>query len=237
MNGGLIDFQDNGLQRGVQEYAAQNQQQQYMAAMQGQGMMMMGQPSPTPSMLMAGAYQQPPQQALAGQPVFQPVAPSGQALASQPVFQAVTPSGQAYISGPPSFLHMNGVTYKPVEDHPMMQSDPRAGNGVKAPASEPAPAAEPGIRTLSEDEFHQAIREHVESKVDSYMSKQEKLHQHQPRGAAGQPAKSHRVASSSKRGGGHIDEEQAAAMRVQAVNASMRGQTKPAAWQACVNKW
>lgn len=254
VNGGLIDFHDSGLlQRGVQEYAVASNQPYMMAAgypSPGQpGSLMMGQ-APTPSMLMAGAYQPQPGyqavapggQALASQPVYQPAAPGGQPLASQPVYQAVTPGGgQAYISGPPSFLHMNGVTYKPVEDHPtagaaMMQPDPR----VKA-STESAPAAtEPAIRTLSEDEFHQAIREHVESKVESYMSKQDKLHQRQPQQQArsvqpaGSSKQTHRIAS--KRGG-HVDEEQAAANRVQAVNASMRSQSKPAAWQACVNRW
>lgn len=231
VNGGLIDFYDNSLQQN------QPQQPQYMAAafpspVQQQGQVL----APTPSMLMSGAYQQQqPQlfQGVAG--VSQAVAPGvAHHLAGQPqVFQAVTPSGQAYISGPPSFLHMNGVTYKPVtEDHPssgVVQASVKPG--------EPAPS-DAGVRTLSEDEFHQAIREHVESKVDSYMSRQAKLRQHQPPRAGQASAKSHRAAvSSSRKAGGDADEEHVAAMRVQAVNASMRGQSKPTAWQACVNKW
>uniref|UniRef100_A0A7S0MBB1 Uncharacterized protein n=1 Tax=Cryptomonas curvata TaxID=233186 RepID=A0A7S0MBB1_9CRYP len=156
------------------------------------------------------------------QPMVAGYCPTNQMMAAQPNQFQPAPTGGlqqgGYISGPPSFLHVNGVTYKPVEDHPMMTQDPKAAKPCDTVQ------ADPGIKTLSEDEFHHAISEHVQRKVESYMSKQ-----HQTQGH------SHVKASkASKRG--HVDEEQAA-MRVQAVNASMRGQSKPAAWQACVNRW
>jgi hypothetical protein len=192
VNGGLIDFQDNSLQRGAQEYVTPNQ---YMAAVQPQ------------------------------QPVYTQVA-SGppaqfQAQQQQPFMASqvqVGPGGQSYISGPPSFLHMNGITYKPVEDV-------KTASPVAAKPCEPVP--DEGVKTLSEDEFHQAISDHVQRKVDSYMSKQTSHHPRHVRATQTKPAAGKR---------GHVDEEQAA-MRVKAVNASMRGQSQPVPWQVCVNKW
>jgi hypothetical protein len=180
VNGGLIDFQDNSLQRGAQDYVTPNQ---YMAAS-------VYPPQGFPQI--ASQFQQ-PQNFMASQ---------------------AGPGGQSYISGPPSFLHMNGVTYKPVED----------ANTVAAKPCEPAP--DEVVKTLSEGEFHQAISEHVQRKVDSYMTKQSS---HNSRHAKTVSAK-----NIAKRG--HVDEEQAA-MRVKAVNASMRGQTGPAPWQSCASKW
>ena len=208
VNGGLIDFRDNSLQRGVQqEYITPNQ---FMAAGYATPNAMMaaqsGQFQPSPMMAaQSGQFQPAPNPMMAAQSgQFQP-APAGNLQQS------------GYISGPPSFLHVNGVTYKPVEDHPMMAQDPKPIKPCETVQ------AEPGVKTLSEEDFHHAISEHVQKKVDSYMSKQHHRNDHPVKASKG----------SVKRG--HVDEEQAA-MRVQAVNASMRGKSKPA-WQTCVNNW
>jgi hypothetical protein len=99
------------------------------------------------------------------------------------------------ISGPPSFFHVNGITYKPVDE-------PQGNKGVQL---EPKPhkvesAPEPAQRVLSEEEIDRRVRERVEM----WAATQKKY--------AGSGTHTRSKAFS--------DEERAAA-RVHSVNASM----------------
>jgi hypothetical protein len=136
VNGGLIDFQDN-QHRGVNEYIVAAQQQQK---------------------LQMAAYQ--PQQLAAATFAYPPN------VAQPAVLQATTQAPAACFSGPPSFVHINGVTYKPVEPEPVAQQP-----AVKSP-----PPAVAEAKPMTEDELFHAIDERVSSRVADYVSR--KYHHH-----------------------------------------------------------
>lgn len=148
MNGGLIDFQDN-LQRGVQEYV-------------------------TPSMLLQAANAGAPQAmhlaaGVGGQYPFSSATQAGF------IQQQGTGLTGGVLCGPASYLHVNGVTYKPVEEP-----------NSKIAAVAPEPAKAPGAartyaevvvdgaapRMLSKREFQQAIDDRVKAQVQTYMRRQ-----------------------------------------------------------------
>jgi hypothetical protein len=142
VNGGLIDFQDN-LRRGVSEYLTP--QQMIAAGYPQQQMLAAGYPQ---QQMLAGGY---------APNVAQP------AVLSQP-----QQPGQACFSGPPSFIHVNGITYKPVEQEAVAQ-----------PQLAPKPAGvDTTAKPLTEDELYHAIDERVSRRVDDYVSS--KLRHHPP---------------------------------------------------------
>ena len=79
-------------------------------------------------------------------------------------------------SGPPSFIHVNGVTYKPVEGA-ASAVDPRAAPATLAPQPQTGDHAA-NMRPLTEDELYQAIDTRVSDKVGEYVSR--KLRHYQP---------------------------------------------------------
>lgn len=216
VNGGLIDFQDN-LQRGVCEYATQNQ---LMAA--GYGALPPGLSYPMPVQAQVGVY-----------PTYQ----GNQAPAQ--LGSAGQGQGGTCISGPPSFFHVNGVLYRPVED--ASQGHTPTVNAAGASATAPLdPATMQGAKVLTEDELHRTIDARVRQKVDSYLSSQRKTHHaraedaptargHEHRADSGATPRTHRapvgashvpaVRSSSHR---VSSDEALAIQRVQHANASMR---------------
>ena len=153
VNGGLIDFQDN-LHRGVSEYLSP---QQMVAAAY-----------PHPQMVAAGY----PQQAMvaAGYPSQQPQAMFLPNVA-QPaqLAQPQQPQQASCFSGPPSFIHVNGITYKPVEQEAAVAQPAQ-------PAAARVTAAETATKPLTEDELYHAIDERVSSRVEDYVSRKLRHH-------------------------------------------------------------
>jgi hypothetical protein len=98
------------------------------------------------------------------------------------------------ISGPPSFIHVNGITYKPVEDP--------NGKGRGGQVTESAP--EPAPRVLTDEDIDRRVRDRVES----WASSQRK------------PVASSTSRSSGGRG---VSEEDRVAARVLSMNEGMRG--------------
>jgi hypothetical protein len=215
VNGGLIDFQDN-LQRCVCEYATPNQ---LLAAGYG------GQPVPTQ------AYA-----TLNGQGQGQMYANYPPQLAQGPL--AAGPAGSCF-SGPPSFFHVNGITYKPVEPDPVarIQADPPAAVAAPAKLDPPGGVGTAGAKMLTEDDLHRTIDARVQRKVESYLSSQRKSHHSSYRaeevGApsarahqdSGSSARSHRApAEPAVRSAPRkvSSDEALAVQRVKHANASMR---------------
>ena len=198
VNGGLIDFQDN-MQRGMPDYtitpsviAAQQQQAASHALLQQQALQAGS----------AGLVQGQPQAVVAGIP------PSG----------AVPPN---WICGPASYYHVNGVTYAPVAS-----GDP-GGGGVKAPPSavvQVAPAAVQTPPVSSSDETVEDPRKRVRRQVQAYMTN--KRNENSPRGETASHGKTPASVASSngsntRRQKAQPSPEEAAAMRVNSLNASM----------------
>lgn len=206
VNGGLIDFQDN-LRRGVSEYLTPQQ--------------MISAGFPQQQMLAAGF----PQQFMPN--VAQP------AVLAQP--QQAAAQGGACFSGPPSFIHVNGITYKPVEQEAVAQAQP---------APKPA-AVEPTAKPLTEDELYHAIDERVSRRVEDYVSSKLRHHHHSVRHEAPESPRAtvvpvraeHEPQASSRRATGRsgrgqapmpADDIEAAVQRVLSANASMFGTSAPA---------
>ena len=187
VNGGLIDFQDNS-NRGVpsgatgvsQEFPATaqlNQVQHYVQSPQYQNATPFG----GPGMVMA--------------------APCPPGVAMPAALQ-----GSACFSGPPTFLHVNGVTYKPVEGHdsPVPQASPAAlqpsvvsGDTISSSRTTPVAAAPPpatpsNTQVLSRDEFNKMVDDRVMTKVENYMESVGTLSRHShhsaPRAVSPSPA-------------------------------------------------
>ena len=165
VNGGLIDFQDN-MHRGVNEYVTSQQ----LLAAQGYCQHAYAQPgfSQVASLAVGGGA--PPMAATS-------VAASFPGTAYPGISQNV--SGACF-SGPPSFLHVNGITYKPVDADPGIRAAaslhdiaPDQG-GVAATGS--AQTTPPNARVMTEDDLHEAIDQRVQSKVEKYLSSQRKHH-------------------------------------------------------------
>ena len=109
----------------------------------------------TPSMLVS--MQQNQNHMMMMQQQQQPgLVPSSTTMASAGVF----PNGPSYISGPPTFLHVNGIMYRPV--------DASSGPQVDAQPS-PVPAA-PETKVLSASELHKEIDKRVQAKVQDYIN-------------------------------------------------------------------
>lgn len=219
VNGGLIDFQDN-LQRGVCEYATPNQ---LMAA--GYGALPPGLSYPVPVQPQVGVY------------------PSYQGHQASPQLSSAGQGGTC-ISGPPSFFHVNGVLYRPVEDASQGHTPPLNAAGAVVNAPPPLdPATMQGAKVLTEDELHRTIDARVRQKVDSYLSSQRKPHHargedpgppstaraHEHRADSSASPRTHRAPvgashSPAVRSSSHrvSSDEALAIQRVQHANASMR---------------
>lgn len=246
VNGGLIDFQDN-FNRGMCEYP--NPQQLMAAAygyQQAQGMMAPNQATAISALCqhyqqqgVAAGFPSPNPSNLAAHPVVNGT-PAG--LASVP---AAAPGGSmvgttatlpgTYISGPPTFLHVNGITYKPVEETPVPAGS-TASASTKS-ASQEGETERVGTKMLTEKDLHRAIDQRVQSKVESYMSTRrypatasstleshgddsgDRISVYHPRSSTSPHRSSGRSSGSSN---SLMEAEQRAAARVHNVNASMK---------------
>lgn len=150
---------------------------------------------------MAEYSQYPPSSQMAG-PVFPS---SGMPYMNQPSMGFTqSPAGfhsasqLPCISGPPSFIHVNGVTYKPVDDAHSKAGHVESGSRVSEAAPEPAP------RVLTDEDIDRRVRDRVESWASS---------QRKP------------VAQSAGRSGGNrsLSEEDRVAARIHSVNENIRG--------------
>jgi len=144
VNGGLIDFQDTSFM-----HAPVQSSMILPSSQQGQVYYVNQQPQPV--------FSQPtPHMFTSPQPVFAPAQTSQPVFApqpAQPMFsapQAAQP-GQCF-TGPPSFVHFNGQTYKPVEE-------PTVG-------AEPAKLEAADMRGLE-----RKIEERVHDKVNEFMER------------------------------------------------------------------
>jgi hypothetical protein len=81
---------------------------------------------------------------------------------------------QGCYSGPPSFLTVNGVTYKPVDADVGAQSYVNAAQASPAPGN-PAPAELVHTKVLSEEELNaivdNRVRERVDRQVNGYLTR------------------------------------------------------------------
>jgi hypothetical protein len=137
----------------------------------------------------------------------------------------------AYISGPPTFLHVNGITYKPVEE-PSVASQPAA---VVKPAVEAAETAAPAVpanaKMLTERDLHRAIDQRVQSRVESYLSTRRQpsyaSHTSPSHSGGGGVRSAHHTAAGKSHAGkaSGMTAEERAAQRVQSVNATMRARS------------
>jgi hypothetical protein len=185
VNGGLIDFQDN-LQRGVQEYVTPSMILQAATNnnMQGAGM---------------PANMAPQFSNVAGNTMI----PNAGFMQQNGVFQGAANPAGGILCGPASFLHVNGVTYKPVEEPNARVSAHESTKTVSA--SHPVESEEQGPRVLSKRELQQAIDDRVRTQVNAYVRNQ-----------SGLSPDEGRVSSSSL-----YSPEEMAAKRVADLNATM----------------
>lgn len=80
------------------------------------------------------------------------------------------------LCGPASYLHVNGVTYKPVEEPNSKLSTAPTSEPAKPPAGRTyaeVVSEEPAPRMLSKRELQQAIDERVKAQVKTYMRNQQ----------------------------------------------------------------
>lgn len=173
----------------------------------------------TPNQLMAAGYSIPP-----GSMMMQP-GPN-----SAPLQAGMMPAGQqpapSYISGPPTFLHVNGITYRPVENPATMQAvnDTKQADPIVDPRRVADSAASaPAVKTLSETDLHR----HIDERVSSYMRKQSQ--------GARPPVAAACSTHHGKNKKHQLTDEQRALERVQSVNANMRGRGNT--WQSPLDKW
>ena len=194
VNGGLIDFQDNS-HRGVPGTASDyhpNQAAAYLAHMQQQSPLPLASPATLAAMYAGGgpSFVQPgqPMPATLQQGFHSGTTHPGGANSLAQVIPQTT--GGACFSGPPTFLHVNGITYKPVDT---LQAESLVGPGTYSAPSYPdpsqtaagvptsggtgstgnvtsAPANHITTKILSEDEMNNLLEERVASKVESYLS-------------------------------------------------------------------
>lgn len=147
VNGGLIDFQDTSMLHAQPVHASMIMSSvPVQQGLQG-GVYYVGQQQPT----FPQVQQQPtfPQQ----QPAFPQVQQQFPAGYVPPAVQ----QGQCF-TGPPSFVHFNGQTYKPVEE-----------TAASAQVETPKLADSADMRGLE-----RKIEERVTEKVNEFMSKQDK---------------------------------------------------------------
>lgn len=138
VNGGLIDFQDN---------MCHNMQMQQYSQLPQQNLMT--QPSyvqvQSPQTYVQPTYVQVPQQPYVQMP--------------QTNLTTAQPNPSSYIAGPPSYLHVNGVTYKPADEPVGMSS----GLSPLSPTSVTQ-------HELDED-FDSKVEERIRQKVGDFMNK------------------------------------------------------------------
>lgn len=138
--------------------------------------------------------------------------------------------GGSCFSGPPTFLHVNGITYRPVSES-MVGSD----QGVAQQSIDPAAcgsvsvASTPPTQVVTEDELGDMIKDRVQTQVDAYLrSHRSRSHSKSPNEPRAVPAQSQPRAVSS--GGGKAvssgrtltREEALAIQRVHTANASIK---------------
>lgn len=193
VNGGLIDFQDN-LQRGVQEYVTPSM---ILQANCGGGLLNPCVGVSLPMNNSIGAQQNGFMQ--------QNSSNSGGAFSTQGGVQG------GILCGPASYLHVNGVTYKPVEEPNAKISAQEPASSKPLSGSRAAEGDEPGPRMLSKRELQQAIDERVKSQVKTYMRNQQACDSDLDGDACGT-----RLSSAS-----HYSPEDLAARRVADLNAGM----------------
>jgi len=190
VNGGLIDFQDNYNRGMAGDYQA------YMAAQQGFPAPQMASPATLQFHAAGVNYPVPNMASPAALPGFQP----GQAMQT------------GVVSGPPSYMCINGVKYAPVGD---------AISGDAKPKTADLPSEEP-VKVLSERELERAIDERVHSRVNQFMAQQRS----QPRRYDHEDPHER---SSHRHPVDDYDMEDLAAKRIQSVNASMGSARRPSA--------
>jgi hypothetical protein len=250
VNGGLIDFQDN-YNRGVCEYPTPHQ---IMAAAAAAGytfppgVAMPASLAPQQAALAAlnQHYQQHSQQQAHLFPNSTSSQGTPQTSASAASMASPPQVPGTYISGPPTFLHVNGVTYKPVEELATTQAAPASTSvkpsGVERDSELVGTSAGPGTKMLTERDLHHAIDNRVQSKVESYLStrrvpvyssmechegESSKAIRHmnstrQRKGASGKFQWKGGNRSGNWRTGEELSAEELAAERVQDLNDSMR---------------
>jgi len=91
--------------------------------------------------------------------------PGMQAPASLPGFH---PQGLGCVSGPPSYMHINGVMYRPVDDSLGAEASAKA---APKPA-EPVATKEEPVKVLSEAELERSIDDRVRQRVEEFLSTQ-----------------------------------------------------------------
>jgi hypothetical protein len=171
VNGGLIDFQDN-FHRGMAESYAN-----FMASQQQQALAAM---NPI----------QPFQQAQFTPQSFQP----------QMGLPAGAPNHLPYVTGPPSYLHVNGQTYVPVDaQQPVSVATPKAGVQPASVESMPEPT-----RVYTDEDIERRAQEKVDAWAASKLKASQAEVRRHLRGRA--PSEADR-----------------AAQRIHSVNAGMRG--------------
>lgn len=155
VNGGLIDFQDNGY-RGVNEQIAAAQAFPQAMYSVGGG---------------AGGVSFPPGQAMPA--------------TLQGYNHALGAGAGACFTGPPTFLHVNGITYKPVNEG---NGFTPVGGGVDAAITNSASVDQRGAGTplqagqspahqvLTAEELAGIVNERVQTQVDSYLKSQHSHH-------------------------------------------------------------
>jgi len=240
VNGGLIDFQDN-QHRGLAEYGAFSgigPNPAYPVPNVSQAATlhpyMLAGPAGLPPAPFQPIFPHPP--GVAG-PYMPPPAPAqhtvqsnGPAVPSQYAVTVPAPSnlvpthhfnvngqpqtGQSgqYVNGPPSFVQINGVKYRPVDDLPTQGSVSAASNVAPGPV-------ETEVAVMSEQELEDAIDRRVQQRVDAFVAGQRRNVSTDEE--AGTPRRSPSVSSSSKR----VEEKMA--KQVASVNASMRASAQP----------
>lgn len=117
------------------------------------------------------------------------------------------------LCGPASYLHVNGVTYKPVEE-PNSKLSTQDPASFKQTQSSSGDAGEAGTRMLSKRELQQAIDDRVKSQVRSYIRHQQGDLDDYPGGGA-------RVSSDAC-----FSPEELAARRVADLNAGMTARSR-----------
>ena len=226
VNGGLIDFQDNGFR------GANNEQ--------------LSAGYPLPQGYPAQGYPQQQQQGMyPGHALPAALQGFGNALGSPA-------GGGACFSGPPTFLHVNGITYKPVSSDPQaaVEADPRAAAASAGAATTTQPAPPSAHQVLTAEELADIVNERVQTQVDSYLKTQHGHHHSGSKArskhvAAQEPQQLHHHSQKTMSAGGGsralTHEESIAVQRVCQANANIKhvvaggGGNKPAASGG--NRW
>lgn len=158
VNGGLIDFQDASMM-----HASPVHSSMILPSAQQNPVYYVGQPAP--------------------QPVFASPAPQVYGAPAQPMFAApqqphgfpapaaqTVQAGQCF-TGPPSFVHFNGQTYKPVEE-------PSAGSTVGGDSAKAEITDMRGLERKIEERVHDKVNEFMERQDRSRSRKERSIESH-----------------------------------------------------------